>query len=83
MSRENTEIKPFHINTALHLHNSVQGSSALKYLHCPVHDFNGLHPQLIDSHKAIAASGMSVHCGTYLQSSSFRPILQEMVIVVG
>lgn len=54
MSRENTEITPFHINTALHLHNSVQGSSALKHLHCPVHDFNGLQPQLINSHKAIA-----------------------------
>ena len=52
-------------------HNSVQGISALKHVHCPVHPCSGLLPHLINSHKAITASRRSVHCHTYLPLASF------------
>ena len=52
-------------------HNSVQGSSGLKHVHYPVHSCSALLPQLINSHKAITASGRSVHCHTYLPLPSF------------
>ena len=53
-------------------HNSVQGSSALKHVHCPVHSCFGVLPHLINSHKVIInASGRSFHCSSYSPLASF------------
>ena len=52
-------------------HYSLQGSTALKHEHIPVHLCSGLRPHLINLHKAITASGRSFRCRTYLSLASF------------
>ena len=52
-------------------HNSLQGSTALKHKHFPVHLCSGLQPHLINLHKAIIASGKSFYYRTYFPLASF------------
>ena len=52
-------------------HKSVQGSSVLKHVHCPVRSCSGLLAHLINSHKAVTTSGRSAHYHTYLPLARF------------
>ena len=64
-------------------HNPVQGSSALKHVHCPVHPSSGLLPHLINSHNLLLLQGDLFTTALIYHWLAFTPIIQEIVIIAG